>query len=139
MHCERTFRLSESLRLFVVIALGNGKLHSMDSRKKIGRPRCPEERRVVYFAESTFRMWNEKKKELSPDKNHLITSNDFAIFLLNQLGQENFVRNDRDKQTVKEDHQYIVQDTRRVKIHSPVDVEAEISTTPIKLKSTDGR
>lgn len=104
----------------------------------MGRPRRSEERRVVYFAESTFRIWNEKKKELSPDKNRLITINDFAIFLLNQLGQDNFVRNDKEKQTEQEDHRYCAQDTRRVMIHSPIDMEAEISTTPVKLKSTDG-
>lgn len=53
---------------------------------KMGRPKREEGRKVVYFVESTFHIWNDRKKELSPE-GHIMTSNEFAIFLLKRLGE----------------------------------------------------
>ena len=45
------------------------------SERKFGRPKWPEARKHVYFFESTLKIWNERKKELSGD-DHVMTNND---------------------------------------------------------------
>ena len=55
---------------------------------RIGHPHSSEKRKVVYFSETTLKIWNARKKALSGCiKGHLLTSYEFATFLLNQIGQ----------------------------------------------------
>ncbi len=57
----------------------------MSSERKFGRPKRLEARKYVYFFESTLKIWNERKKELSGN-DHVMTNNEFAMFLLNNTG-----------------------------------------------------
>ena len=57
----------------------------MSGERKFGRPKHQEARKHVYFFESTLKIWNERKKELS-GKDHTMTNNEFAMFLLNNTG-----------------------------------------------------
>ena len=52
--------------------------------RNLGRPRRQEARKHVYLFESTLKLWNEHKKEVSGD-DPVMTNNEFALFLLNQL------------------------------------------------------
>ena len=47
-------------------------------RTKMGRGKRHEGPKVVYLIESTFQMWNDRRKELSRE-GHVMTSNEFAI------------------------------------------------------------
>ncbi len=80
--------------------------------RKQGRPSREEPRKVVYFKESTFLIWNARKEELSRETHGgctSLTSDEFAHYLLKNLtgrGDKNY-----DVQTA--DHKYCIVDEPR--------------------------
>lgn len=83
-------------------------MNAKQSRKR-GRPSREEPRRVVYFKESTFLIWNARKQELSRDRGGgTLTSDEFADYLLKILvGRDDQHSNVR--QMFTSDHMYFAE------------------------------
>ena len=74
-------------------------------KRKIGRPKREEERKTVYLSDSTFQMWNQRKRELSRE-GHVLTSNEFALLLLKRLDDYGLQSISPPEVTSRLDHDY---------------------------------
>ena len=96
----------------------------LKEKRRKGRPSRDEPRKMIYFKESTLKIWNARKKELSASRGRPVTSDEFAVFLLKISGQGGVYNANSNEggrtaaQTVIDDHNYGLKDVDFVYMRS---------------------